>query len=146
MRLAESIHNLLFLISLIGLSYNIVNVYFHIYITGFVRRKKMWQLAQTWVTFHRNKDFLTSSKERERVTRSFVPFVLELKSFGMRFLPSPKMCTNPNLPSHHNMHMNTPRSKNKTLQNIPATLTFSELVALGVAVLVPFVRLPPVPL
>lgn len=29
---------------------------------------------------------------------------------------------------------------------IPATFTFSEFVALGVAVLVPLVRLPPVPL
>ena len=91
-------------------------------------------------------DFLTSSKELERVTRSFVPFLLEFQSFGKRFLPSLKMCTNPNLLSHHNMHLNTPRSKSKTMQNIPATLTFSELVALGVAVLVPFVRLPPVPL
>lgn len=39
-----------------------------------------------------------------------------------------------------------PKQRKKMGGYIPATLTFSEFVALGVAVLVPLVRLPPVPL
>ncbi len=128
---------------------------------GFSGKRNCAKVAHTWVTHHANNDFLKPTySKRMSLQRDgiFVPFLLELQSFGTRFMPLSKMCTNPGLqeilsaflplPPHLSMHTNTPdfsKAEQKT-QHLPATLTFSEFAALGVAVLVPLVRLPPVPL
>lgn len=72
---------------------------------------------------------------------------VELQSFGMTYIKDVYK-SRLGTPPHHNMHkyFRLFKSKNKKMQDIPATLTFSEFVALGVTVLVLLVRLPPVPL